>query len=161
MRIDRTWYVKPAGIYERLTAGGVVVRRATEGLLVALVREADLDGHVLPKGGVEPGESLDAAALREIEEESGLSQLEKLAELRVLERLESERKFWSIIHYGLYRTGQIQGEIRDPEHHPGMGWFPLFELPDMFWPDERELLESERGRIVEIFSGPGKEATAV
>lgn len=161
MRIDETWYVKPAGIYERLTAGGVVVRRAPEGLLVALVREADLDGHVLPKGGVEPGESLDAAALREIEEESGLSQLEKRADLRVLERLESERKFWSIIHYGLFETTQESGEIRDPEHHPGMGWFPLFELPDMFWPDERLLLESERDRIAELFSARDEPPTAV
>lgn len=150
MRIDRSWYVKPAGIRERLTAGGVVLRRAPEGLLVALVREAGLEGHVLPKGGVEPGESLDDAALREIEEESGLSQLVKRADLRVLERLESERRFWSIIHYGLYETAQVRGEIRDPEHHPGMDWFPLFELPEMFWPDERELLVSERRRIAEI-----------
>ncbi len=150
MRIDHTWYIKPAGIRERLTAGGVVLRRAPEGLMVALVREVDLEGYVLPKGGVEPGESLDAAALREIEEESGLSQLVKLADLRVLERLESERKFWSIIHYGLFETTQESGVIRDPEHHPGMDWFPLFELPDMFWPDERELLVSEARRIAGI-----------
>ena len=147
MKIDHTWYCKPCGIRERLTAGGVVVRRAPEGLLVALAREIELDGWVLPKGGVDPGEDLDAGARREIEEEAGLSALTLVRELAVLERLESERKFWSIIHYFLYETEQVRGEIKDTEHHPGMDWFPLDALPEMFWPDERELVERFRGTI--------------
>ncbi len=145
MKIDHTWYAKPEGIRVRPTAGGVVVRRAPGGLLVALVREVELDGHVLPKGGIDPGETADQAALREIEEESGLSQLEKIADLAVLERLESARRFWSVIHYGLYLTTQVRGEIKDTAHHPGMDWFPLDRLPPMFWPDERQLIESSRG----------------
>ena len=147
MKIDHTWYCKPCGIRERLTAGGVVVRRAPEGLLVALAREIELDGWVLPKGGVDPGEDLDAGARREIEEEAGLSALTLVRDLAVLERLESERKFWSIIHYFLYETEQVRGEIKDAEHHPGMDWFPLDALPDMFWPDERELIERFRETI--------------
>jgi ADP-ribose pyrophosphatase YjhB (NUDIX family) len=147
MKIDHTWYCKPCGIRERLTAGGVVVRRAPEGLLVALAREVNIDGWVLPKGGVEPGEAIDAAARREIEEEVGLSMLTKHGDLAVLERLESERRFWSIIHYALYETDQVQGEIKDLEHHPGMDWFPLDALPDMFWPDERALIEQHRAAI--------------
>ena len=132
MKIDHTWYRKPCGIRERLTAGGVVVRPAPAGLMVALVREVGIDGWVLPKGGVEPGEDIDAAAVREIEEEAGLGALAKRGDLAVLERLESARRFWSIIHYGLYETDQVQGVIKDFEHHPGMDWFPLDALPDMF-----------------------------
>ncbi len=150
MKIDHTWYCKPCGIRERLTAGGVVVRRTPAGLMVALSRERGIDGWVLPKGGVEPGEDLDAAALREIEEEAGLTALTKRGDLEVLERLESERRFWSVIHYGLYETGQVRGIIRDLKNHPGMDWFPLEALPDMFWPDERALIERHRDAICEI-----------
>ncbi len=147
MKIDHTWYCKPCGIYERLTAGGVVVRRAPEGLLVALAREVDIDGWVLPKGGVDSGEDLETAARREIEEEVGLTDLTLYHELAVLERLESARKFWSIIHYFLFETKQVRGEIKDLEHHPGMDWFPLDALPDMFWPDEQALIEQHREAI--------------
>ena len=109
MKINHTWYCKPCGIRERLTAGGVVVRRTPAGLMIALAREVNIDGWVLPKGGVEPEEDIDAAARREIEEEVGLSKLTRRGDLAVLERLESERKFWSIIHYALYETGQTPG----------------------------------------------------
>jgi len=154
MKIDHTWYVKPDGIRERLTAGGVVVRRTPEGLMVALARERGIDGWILPKGGVEPGEGIDAAARREIGEEAGLTALTKRGDLEVLERLESARRFWSIIHYGLYETDQVNGEIQDLQNHPGMDWFPLYALPDdMFWPDERALIERHRGAICEALQG--------
>ena len=151
MKIDQTWYCKPRGIRERLTAGGVVVRRTPAGLMVALAREIDIDGWILPKGGVDPGEDLDMGARREIEEEAGLSELTLHHQLAVLERLESQRRFWSIFHYFLYETEQVQGTIKDLEHHPGMDWFPLDALPDMFWPDERAMIETHREAIRAAF----------
>lgn len=48
-------------------AGGVVM--ASDGSLLAIVRNGRYD---LPKGKVEPGETLLQAALREVEEETGL-----------------------------------------------------------------------------------------
>jgi len=80
--IDQTWYEQPDNIKERISAGGVVVRRAENGtLLVALVRERDFLDYVLPKGGVEPGETLEQAARREIEEEASLHELQLLGKL--------------------------------------------------------------------------------
>jgi 8-oxo-dGTP diphosphatase len=51
-----------------LAAGGVVVRDG----LVALVHRPRYDDWTLPKGKLDDGESFEDAALREVEEETGL-----------------------------------------------------------------------------------------
>ena len=114
---------------------------------MALVHEKGCAGYVLPKGGVNEGESLEEGALREIEEESGLTEITPLGELSVLERLSEKKDTWSINHYFLYVTRQLSGAILDTEHHDEMIWAPLDNLPAMFWPDERAVLEKRRKAI--------------
>ena len=53
----------------RLTVTGVIPDR--EGRIL-LVRRADNGGWVLPGGGVEPGERVNEAVVREVEEETGI-----------------------------------------------------------------------------------------
>jgi len=63
------------------SAGGVVYRQTTQGPEVVLIKA---DGRwSLPKGGIEKGEKPEAAALREIAEETGLP----INQLRLLRRL--------------------------------------------------------------------------
>ena len=60
-------------VRREVSAGGLIWRRVSEGAIqVVLVRPAGKDTWVLPKGHVEPGESVLEAALREAREESGL-----------------------------------------------------------------------------------------
>lgn len=146
-RIDETWYTRPEGLPERVSAGGVIIRIDRGALLVALVHEKGCSGYVLPKGGVDAGESLEEGARREIEEESGLTELALIGDLAVLERLSEEKDKWSINHYLLFLTSQVEGTILDTEHHDELIWAPLDALPPMFWPDERKLLESNRKTI--------------
>lgn len=145
--IDETWYSRPEGVGERVSAGGVVVRIERGNLLAALVHEKGCTGYVLPKGGVHDGETLEEGALREIEEESGLTELDLLGELAVLERLNTKKDTWSISHFFLYFTKQRDGVILDTEHHDELIWAPLDALPALFWPDEKELLERNRQAI--------------
>ena len=53
-------------------SGGVVWRRAEGGIELALVHRPRYDDWSLPKGKLDPGESWEDAALREVEEEIGL-----------------------------------------------------------------------------------------
>ena len=148
-KIDDSWYERRPEHAERVSAGGVVTRIERGMVHVALVREQDFEGFVLPKGGVEPGETLEEAALREIREESGLESVEFLRPLAILERCSYEKHLWSINHYGLYYTEQIEGAIQDTANHYGMEWFVIDELPEMFWPDEYALLQEHRKPVYE------------
>lgn len=70
------------------TAGGVVFNSA--GQLLVLVRDIEREGAMrhevrLPKGHVDPGETHEEAALREVCEESGYCSLEVLADLGTME----------------------------------------------------------------------------
>lgn len=58
-------------------AGGVVVHQQQ----VLVLRKHQRAENILPKGRVEPGESLDAAALREVHEETGFQNLRVLTNL--------------------------------------------------------------------------------
>ena len=154
-QIDASWYVPDPSLPTRVSAGGAVVRLERGGLLVALVRELDesgelLNGYVLPKGRVDPGETVEETALREIHEEAGLHEVQRLAELAVCEHLDLKREVWAVCHYGLYFTGQVESRIVDTEHHFDFGWFPLEALPPMFWPCERDMIARERQRIYDL-----------
>jgi 8-oxo-dGTP diphosphatase len=53
-------------------AGGVVWRRGEAGLELAVVHRPRYDDWSFPKGKLDPGESWEDAALREVDEETGL-----------------------------------------------------------------------------------------
>jgi len=54
-------------------AGGLIVRRHTDELEILVVHRPVHEDWSFPKGKLEPGESFEAAALREVHEETGLS----------------------------------------------------------------------------------------
>jgi ADP-ribose pyrophosphatase YjhB (NUDIX family) len=144
--MDDRWYRRPPGVPDRTAAGGVVLRRDGERLLVALARDVTKSGLVLPKGSVEPGESLEEAARREIREETGLGDLRLERYLGTRERLDSTRTWWTTTHYFLFETDQVDARPPDPRH-PAMVWMPLDDLRDLEWPEQRGLLEEVAGQI--------------
>jgi ADP-ribose pyrophosphatase YjhB (NUDIX family) len=145
--IDSSWYRRPKGVPARISAGGIIVRIENSAPLVALAREGDWPEYVLPKGGVEDGETYEQAARREIEEEVGLNQLDLVAYLGKRDRLNFDRDRWMTIHYYLYTTTQSEGKPTDSAHHRGVWWFSLDDLPTMFWPEQRSLLLEQSARI--------------
>ena len=64
---------KEKGGKEIKAAGGVVLRDCKKGPKLALVHRPRYDDWSLPKGKLEKGESFEEGALREVEEETGLS----------------------------------------------------------------------------------------
>jgi 8-oxo-dGTP pyrophosphatase MutT (NUDIX family) len=105
------------------SAGGVVYRRRGAGLQVALV-QTQRGAWVLPKGAVERGEEPRGAAIREVQEETGITGEveENLGEIRY----EVRPDLWTgfvpkVVHQFLIQaTG---GNIRpDPAEHVEARW---------------------------------------
>ena len=77
------------------STGGVIVRKVDSQPEVLLIRDLDYEDWFLPKGHVETGESLETTALREIEEETGLtvSIVEKINQFYPLSGCSTEKDF--------------------------------------------------------------------
>lgn len=146
--IDHTWFVKPPHVPTHVSCGGVVVRVEGGVALVALVREGPRTGYVLPKGHLEAGETLEQAARREILEEAGLENITLIEKLGALERLDYFKTAWKVIHYFLFSASGMGGKPTDPNRDYIVNWFPLDDLPPMFWPEQRALLQTKRERIL-------------
>lgn len=140
MKIDNSWYIKPKGIREEVSSGGVVVCRKNGKIFVALTRENDYPGLVLPKGHVEKGENLEQAAIREIEEETGLKNLKLVCLLGTKERLDFKKEYWKKTYYFLF-IGQYNKSAK---------WFPINNLPEMFFPEQKKLILDNKDRIEKL-----------
>lgn len=125
------------------------MRQAAGQWLVALVSEAELSSYFLPKGRVEVGEQLQAAARREILEEAGLSDLHFQEDLGVYERLNFTKNAWKVIHYFLFYTKQVDGHPTDTHHAYICEWYPLDSLPSLLWPEQAEILGKLQSRFVD------------
>ena len=143
MKIDKSWYIKPDGyLLEKLAAGGVVVRKENSGILIGLIKDKKYKGYMLPKGGIEEGESAGDAAKREVSEETGINNLDLICFLGKRERLSLQRDKWHITSYYLFETGQISGvqKLEEGEEDLVFGWFDINNLPQLFWPEQKELI---------------------
>jgi ADP-ribose pyrophosphatase YjhB (NUDIX family) len=141
VKIDNSWYIRPPRLPEHTSCGGVVVRKTGDRILVALVTEPGFAEYILPKGHVESGESLEQAARREIAEEAGFSDLTLIKKLGMAERLDFRKRSWGIMHYFLFVTGQDVASPSDRVHDYIVNWFPIDQLPEMFWPEQKGLIE--------------------
>ena len=104
------------------SAGGVPFRMTERGIQFALVM-SHTGNWVLPKGGIEVGETREEAAVREIEEETGLETelTEHLGDVRY-EFTVSGRKLNKVVNHYLARV--VEGQLKhDPAEHAASAWF--------------------------------------
>lgn len=148
MEIDASWYERPPGVPERLTAGGLVCALRDGQVVIALTREGDWPSYLISKGGVEAGETIEEAARREIGEEAGFTRLTLLGKVGVLERLTYDRAAWTVTHVFAYATGERDATPLDRAAHPHPPrWFRIDALPDILWPDQRNLIERSQKQL--------------
>lgn len=112
----------------------------------------------LPKGHVDPGETLHEAAVREIKEESGISELMLIKELGTYQRyrtglhtLEDASELKTITFF-LYTTDQTTLQPQDPEH-PEARWVDVDEVADLLThPKDKDFFESKKEEIKQLIS---------
>jgi 8-oxo-dGTP pyrophosphatase MutT (NUDIX family) len=140
---------------EETSAGGLVLDRRATDAAGALIGRIDRRGQLLwslPKGHLEPGESPESAAVREVAEETGITG-------RVLGRLgtidfwfvaDGRRVHKTVHHYLLLRES---GELSDEDIEVAeVAWVPLAEAATrLAYDDERTLLD----RVPELLADAG------
>jgi 8-oxo-dGTP pyrophosphatase MutT (NUDIX family) len=130
------------------SAGGVLVRRLDGEWVLAAIRPAGKPEGlwVLPKGAIDPGETGEQAALREIMEETGVRGhlVVKLGDTRYWFNWDGERVFKVVSFFLVRYEGGRLGDISDEFRHEvaDAKWLPLAEAPSLLaYRGEREMAE--------------------
>jgi ADP-ribose pyrophosphatase YjhB (NUDIX family) len=139
---------------EETSAGGLVVdRRDPHSLQAALIARHDRRGRLvwsLPKGHVEQGETPAAAAIREVEEETGILGriIAPLGTIDFWFAAEDRRVHKTVHHHLLEAVG---GELSDADIEVvEVAWVPVDELNSRLgYADERALVDKALGLLGE------------
>ena len=131
------------------SAGGVVVRRMQGRPFVAVVRVRE-EILALPKGHPNGDESAEAAAQREVREETGVEAelVEKLGDIRYW-YARGGKRVMKIVSFFLFRYRS--GSLEDHDHEVEEAlWIPLAEAPArLAYKGEREMAQSALSRVAE------------
>ena len=126
-----------------LSAGGVVVRSG-EVIVIVPTRRGAQGQRVLglPKGHVDPGETIEQAAAREVREEAGVEAelVEKLGDVRYFYQRDGQRIFKMVRFYLFdYRSGTLEDHDDEVEE---ARWMPLQEAARaLSYRGEREMVQ--------------------
>ncbi|CAB4532100.1 unannotated protein [freshwater metagenome] len=131
---------------DEVSAGGLVVDATGKlGLLIGRRDLKDATGKrilwSLPKGHIEDGETPEEAALREVQEETGIvSIIEKSLGVIDFWFMAGGKRIHKTVHHYLFREN---GGVLAPQESEvdEVAWFPLSEIVDrLAYPDEKKLI---------------------
>jgi 8-oxo-dGTP pyrophosphatase MutT (NUDIX family) len=138
---------------EETSAGGLVVDGTDMAARAALIGRLDRRGRLrwsLPKGHVEAGETNEAAAIREVAEETGITG-RVLAPLGTIDFwfVAEGRRIHKTVHHFLLmaQSGELSDEDVEVEE---VEWVPLSELGQrLAYDDERRLIQAVPGLLAD------------
>ena len=132
-----------------LSAGGAVVRGGDVIVVVPVKRDAQRRRVlVLPKGHLDPGETDEAAAVREVAEETGVvaELVDKLGDVEYSYERRGRRRSKRVAFYLFeYRSGSVEDHDHEIEE---ARWMPLNEaVRDLTYKGEREIVRRALSRL--------------
>jgi len=133
-----------------LSAGGVIFKRVEGRIKIALTAKAGSAVWCLPKGKIEPAETPQAAAARELTEETGLIG-RRIAEIGGISYCfvspRDSAKVSKRVRFYLFKY--IKGSIKNHDHEvEKVKWFFIDEaLKIMTYPSERGIVRKAKERL--------------
>jgi len=121
-----------------VSSGGVIVKKSNDGFEVALIYKDGI--WWLPKGLVEPGETLEETAVREVKEETGLQGelVGRIGESNYT--FSREKLFFKTVHFFLLRFVGGSVEAHDYEADE-VRWMPAsMALQLLAYPNEQRMV---------------------
>jgi len=136
----------------QISAGGVVFRRRDSRVEVALISVGEGNRWQLPKGLVDAGEDVEAAAVREAREETGIetelvAPLEKIEYWYYATNRGGRVRFHKFVHFYLlrYLSGDVRGHDREVNE---ARWVEIGEARTMLaFTGERKVVERARAML--------------
>ena len=147
-------HAKPAiPTLEQVSSGGVVFRRGASGIDIALISVGKAERWQLPKGIIDPGETLETTALREVREETGVTativkKIDTIEYWYVGNQAGQRVRFHKFVHFFLlaYESGDIgqhDWEVNEAR------WVDLVAAKELLsFKSERQALEKAE-RLIE------------
>jgi len=139
---------------EETSAGGLVLDRSFVPPRAALIARHDRRGRLiwsLPKGHIEAGETREDAAIREVQEETGIegSVMAPLGTIDFWFMADDRRVHKTVHHFLLSAHG---GELSDADREVSeVAWVPLDEVSGrLAYADERKLMEKVPALLAEL-----------
>ena len=140
---------------DQVSAGGVAFRRVKDQTQVAIVSVKPSLRWQLPKGIVDPGETMEVTALREVREEAGI-------ETELIDLIETVQYWYQRVQYGkrirfhkyvhFYLLQYRAGDVADHDHEIAESrWVSVDEALEMLaFKSERNVVEKARDMIAEL-----------
>jgi mutator protein MutT len=131
---------------DEVSAGGLVIDfSGTRGLLIGRIDHKDASRErllwSLPKGHIEAGETPEQAAIREVQEETGItSEITKSIGVIDFWFMAGGKRIHKTVHHFIFKevSGELTPQITEVDE---VSWFPLSEIVErLAYPDEKKLI---------------------
>lgn len=141
---------RPPIIREQISSGGVIFRKSDNGVEVVLVAMIGRRSWCLPKGLINRNETPQAAALREVREETGLQGeiIDRIGQISYWYSLQDDKvKIHKTVHFFLMKY--LEGSTEDHDHEVDEArWFPIDEALDtLSYKSEKQIMQKAKGLI--------------
>ena len=133
------------------SAGGIVVKKERERLRVLLIKDS-YGKWTWPKGNIGKGESSEDAALREIQEEAGLTKLqiiEKIDKINYFYRLHGNLIYKTVYLFLIKAEGKEKFKIQTSEIRNAKWFTPEEALETVAYKGAKEILKKTIKKVRE------------